>query len=374
MPFIQGNTMHHLALRIAILSIVVGSTIMARAEVTIDVLIEEAGLRDGPVAMRDVPGWRPPRKIVVWSVPGIQLTLDDSMSGVRLVQASSVAEVLAEAPDADAIIGICNQEVAAAAKQAVWIQQYASGAERCLLAPDVADGRIVMTNMQKMSSPVIAEHAIAMMLSLGRGITQYAKTMQSGDWNRRPESFSMTSFGGRTMLVVGLGGIGTETAKRAAALGMTVIATRNSSRQGPDYVSYVGLSGELFELAVKADVIVNALPLTAATRGLFNSDFFDVVKPGAYFINVARGGSVVTDDLIAALDSGQLAGAGLDVTDPEPLPPDHRLWKMQNVIITPHVAAAASERERHQAVAQENLRRFVAGDALLNVVDPARGY
>ncbi len=358
--------MHHLALRIAILSMVVGSTIEARAEVTIDVLIEEAGLREGPVAMRDVPGWRPPQKIVVWGIRGISLTLDDSMSGVRLVQVSSPAEVLAEAPGADAIIGICNQEIAAAAKQAVWIQQYSAGAERCLAAPEVASGRIVMTNMQKMSSPVIAEHAIAMMLSLGRGITQYAKTMHSGDWNRSPESFSMTSFGGRTMLVVGLGGIGTETAKRAAALGMTVIATRNSSREGPGYVSYVGLSGELFELAAKADVVVNALPLTAATRGLFNSDFFDAVKPGAYFINVARGG--------AALNSGQLAGAGLDVTDPEPLPPDHPLWQMQNVIITPHVAAAASERERHQAVAQENLRRFVAGDALLNVVDPARGY
>ena len=184
----------------------------------------------------------------------------------------------------------------------------------------------------------------------------------------------MQSFGGKTMLVVGLGGIGTETAKRAAALGMIVYATRNSSREGPDYVEYVGLSDELFELAAKADVIVNALPLTAATQGLFNSDFFDAVKPGAYFINVARGASVVTDDLMAALDSGQLAGAGLDVTDPEPLPPDHPLWRMQNVIITPHVAGVARTLERHQAVAQENLRRFIAGDALLNVVDPARGY
>ena len=98
------------------------------------------------------------------------------------------------------------------------------------------------------------------------------------------------------------------------------------------------------------------------------------MKPGAYFINVARGASVVTDDLIAALDSGQLAGAGLDVTDPEPLPPNHPLWQMQNVIITPHVSSAGTERKRHQLVAQENLRRFVAGDALLNVVDPARGY
>lgn len=366
--------MHQSVMRICVFSLLVCAPLVAGAEVNIESLIEEAGLREGPVAMRDVPGWRPPQKIVVWSRSGILLVLDESKSGVELVQASTVAEVLAEAPGADAIIGICNREIAAAATQAVWIQQYGSGAERCLSAPEVASGRIVMTNMQKMSSPVIAEHAIAMMLGLGHGLPQYAKEMQNGSWNRRPESFQMQSFGGKTMLVVGLGGIGTETAKRAAALGMIVYATRNSSREGPDYVEYVGLSDELFELAAKADVIVNALPLTAATQGLFNSDFFDAVKPGAYFINVARGASVVTDDLMAALDSGQLAGAGLDVTDPEPLPPDHPLWRMQNVIITPHVAGVARTLERHQAVAQENLRRFIAGDALLNVVDPARGY
>ena len=366
--------MHQLARRIGIFLLVICSPTATLADLTIESLIAEAGLREGPVAMRDVPGWRPPQKIVVRTLPGLSLTLDKGISGVALVQVSSPAEVLAEAHDADGIIGVCNPEIAAAARQAVWIQQYGAGAERCLSAPEIASGRIVMTNMQKMSSPVIAEHAIAMMLGLGRGIPQYAKAMRSGSWDRRPDSFSMMSFDGKTMLVVGLGGIGTETAKRAAGLGMTVYGTRNRSREGPDYVEYVGLSDELFELAGKADVIVNALPLTTATRGLFNSDFFGAVKPGAYFINVARGASVVTDDLIAALDSGQLAGAGLDVTDPEPLPPNHPLWQMQNVIITPHVSSAGRERKRHQLVAQENLRRFIAGDALLNVVDPARGY
>jgi len=366
--------MFHPAWRIWFFSLVIVGSATAWAEVNIESLIKEAGLRDGPVAMRDVAGWRDPQKIVVRSIPGIRLTLDESMSGVQLIQVSSLAEALTEAPGADAIIGFCNREIAAAATRALWIQQFAAGAERCLLAPEVASGRIVLTNMQKMSSPVIAEHAIAMMLALGRGIPQFAKAMQDGSWNRNPESVSFKSFSGGTMLVVGLGGIGSETAKRAAALGMTVFGTRNSSREGPDYVEYVGLAHELFELAGKADVIVNALPLTTATKGLFNSDFFAAAKPGAYFINVGRGGSVVTDDLLAALDSGQLSGAGLDVTDPEPLPPDHPLWRIQNVIITPHVAAVASERERHQAVAQENLRRFIAGDALLNVVDPARGY
>ena len=199
--------------------------------------------------------------------------------------------------------------------------------------------------------------------------------MKSGEWNRRyGDELGMISLDGKTVLVVGLGGIGKAVAKRSSGLGMRVVATRNSSREGPDYVDYVGLSDELFELAGQADVIVNALPLTPQTRGLFNAEFFDAAKKGHLFINVARGGSVVTDDLVAALRDGRVGGAGLDVTDPEPLPADHELWQMDNVIITPHIAWYGSKGERERALAAENLRRFIAGDALLNVVDPERGY
>ena len=116
------------------------------------------------------------------------------------------------------------------------------------------------------------------------------------------------------------------------------------------------------------------LPLTPETQGLFDKTFFDAVKPGAFFVNVARGGSVVTEDLVDALGDGRIAGAGLDVTDPEPLPPDHPLWRMRNVIITPHIAWYGNNLERQLALARENIRRFIAGDALLNVVDPERGY
>ena len=127
-------------------------------------------------------------------------------------------------------------------------------------------------------------------------------------------------------------------------------------------------------LASQADVVVNALPLTPQTTGIFDKAFFDAAKPGVFFINVARGASVVTDDLVAALRDGRVAGAGLDVTDPEPLPADHPLWRMPNVIITPHIAWYGNNRERQVALAQENIRRFIAGDPLLNVVDPAKGY
>jgi phosphoglycerate dehydrogenase-like enzyme len=180
---------------------------------------------------------------------------------------------------------------------------------------------------------------------------------------------------GKTLLVVGLGGIGTEVAKRAHALGMNVVATRASGRDGPDFVSYVGLPAELRQLAGKSDFIVNTVPLTAQTTAMFDAKFFAAARKGAYFFNVGRGASVVQDDLVAALRSGQIAGAGLDVTDPEPLPADHPLWTFRNVIITPHVATASDLGPGSRiAIARENLRRYAAGEPLLSVVDLVKGY
>lgn len=346
-----------------------------RADVSIDRLIEDAGLSEGAVASRDLPGWRPPQKVVVRDTGDFVAALQAEFPGVLFVAAPTPADAAAAARDADAIIGFCAEDVVAAADRLVWVQIFSAGAEHCVDVEAIANGAVLLTNMQKISSPVIGEHAVAMMLSLTRGLVQQAKSMSGGKWNRSiGDEIGMLSVDGKTLLVAGLGGIGRAAAERAAALGMRVIATRNSSRSGPDFVEYVGLSDELLELAAEADVVINALPLTPETEGLFDKAFFDAVKPGAYFINIARGKSVVTDDLVAALADGRVAGAGLDVTDPEPLPADHPLWRMPNVIITPHIAWYGNDRERQATLARENIRRFIAGDALLNVVDPARGY
>jgi phosphoglycerate dehydrogenase-like enzyme len=156
---------------------------------------------------------------------------------------------------------------------------------------------------------------------------------------------------------------------------MRVIATRGSRREGPDYVEYVGLAHEVNELAAQADVVVNAAPLTDETRGMFNREFFELMKPTAFFISVGRGASTVTDDLVAALESGEIAGAGLDVTDPEPLPAGHPLWTAPRVIITPHTAGRGDRgRDRLFLVVKENLRRYVAGEPLISVVNIERGY
>ncbi len=351
----------------------------AYAQSDIDKLIEQTGIEAGDVAMRDMPNWRPPKKILVYNGFDIDDDLQGIVPGIEFIIATSESDAIAKAADVDAIISRCSNNLfnlVNAAVHATWVQVTNAGVDRCITTERFTNGDVILSNMQKMSAPVIAEHVIAMTLALARNLPQLIDVMDSGLWakGRGQATVGMQSVGGKTMLVVGLGGIGTEVARKAAALDMRVLGTRRSSHEGPEFVEYVGLSDEMYELAAEADFIVNALPITPETTGIYDAKFFAAAKPGAHFINVGRGKSVVTDELVAALRSGQIAGAGLDVTDPEPLPADHPLWQMNNVIITPHVAGNGSNRNRHMLVLQENLRRFLAGDALLNVVDPELGY
>jgi phosphoglycerate dehydrogenase-like enzyme len=339
-------------------------------------LIEALGLREdtAPVSERD--GWRKPQRVVVRGQPEQVQTLAPLAPGVELIPAPTAEDAVAAAADADAVMGFCSPELLEAGPGIRWLQLPYAGAERCVSIPAVAERGLLVTNAQRVYGPEIAEHVLAMMLSLTRGLHQYAEAQSRGRWepNLIPEE-KLLELEGKTLLVVGLGGIGTEVARLGHAMGMRVTATRNSSRSGPEFVSYVGLADELMKLTRGADVVVNATPLTPSTRGLFDADYFAAMKDTAYFINVGRGPSVVTDDLVAALKSGAIAGAGLDVTDPEPLPEGHALWTAPNVIITPHISARSDlRRARLWRVMGENLRRYVAGEPMLSVVDVARGY
>jgi phosphoglycerate dehydrogenase-like enzyme len=348
-------------------------------------IVEELELPRSATAMRDNPNWHPQR--IVASVPGgvaqqmpeLEDMLRRSAGAVELVIDKSnnmvpSAETLA---GADAYIGLCTPAALDnASSRLLWIHNYTAGMEACAgLAPQQIQGR-VFTNSKRLAGPAIAEHAIAMLLSLSTGLPGYQRAQVESRWDRsRAAGAKFGELRGKTLLVVGLGGIGTEIAWRANSLGMLVTATRSSSREGPDFLEYVGLPDELPMLASQADVVVNALPLTRQTTGIFDKAFFDNMKPGSIFISVGRGPSTVTDALLAALTSGKLYGAGLDVTDPEPLPADNPLWQMSNVIITPHVAAASpASMQRTAIIAAENLRRYVDGGNLLNVVDMQAGY
>jgi len=348
-------------------------------------IISELGLGQAERSISSNPRWAP-RKVVVTApafftnaVPDYISRLEKAGGGVELIidSSGSFVPTAAMLSGADALIGFCTmQAFERVGQDFLWLHSYFVGMDACAgLTASQLEGRF-FSNGKRLSGPAIAEHSIAMMLSLARGLPAFQRAQIKSQWDRT--SIAAVTFGelkGKTLLVAGLGGIGTEVALRAHGLGMRVIATRNSSRDGPDFVDYVGLSDELLKLAAEADVVVNALPLTASTRGLFNADFFGAVKKGAIFISVGRGASTVTGDLVQALRSGHLYGAGLDVTDPEPLPEDSPLWQMSNVIITPHVAAAGADSVRRgAAIALENLRRYIAGEAMLNPVNMTAGY
>ncbi len=358
-----------------ILVVCLGIAADCHAQTDIEKLVEQSGIETAARPLRDLVDWREPEKIIVRDREDVAAQIRSLFPQLEVVAIGSSGEAGRHLEGAAALIGYCVPELVASATELLWVQIYSAGAERCLAAERIRNGDVVLTNMQKMDAPVIAEHVMAMVLALAREVVPYAKSMPSGAWRDSPDSIRrIDSIAGKTLLVAGLGGIGTEVARRAAALDMRVTGTRRSSRSAPDFVSYVGLSDELIALAGEADFIVNALPFTSETEGLFDSRFFDSVKAGAYFINVGRGRTVITDDLYRALKAGRLAGIGLDVTDPEPLPAQHPLWQEPNVIITPHVAGEGGNWARKRTLLLENLRRFVAGDALYNVVDPQLGY
>lgn len=344
------------------------------------------GLVESAQALRDMfADWVPPTKVMIRlrdesRIAWMKQALPHG-SNVSLVFVREKDEAIAQLSDVEGLIasaGWCTADLIDAAPKLRWIHVNAAGVNNCDLDRLRTLG-IVLTNQKRTFGPEISDHAIGLLLALTRGLDGSLKAQLAGRWERNPVSPDrLWGLEDRTILIVGLGGIGTMIAEKAHGMGMRVIATRGSSREGPDFVDYVGLAHELPDLIGQADVVVNATPLTPETTGLFDAEMLARMQPHAYFINVGRGPTVVTDDLIAALQNGTIAGAGLDVTDPEPLPPDHPLFSAPNVIITPHIAGVGvdvgAEGRRTWSVMREQLRRFIAGDRLYSVVDLERGY
>ncbi|MBS0377929.1 MAG: D-2-hydroxyacid dehydrogenase [Proteobacteria bacterium] len=334
--------------------------------------LEALGLKPSGPPVREHPGWRSPRLILVSPYLHEQLPqLAAALPAARFVELPQATP--RDIAAADATLGVCSSAVLSEAKHLVWIQWLGAGVETCVHEGAVHERHLVLTNMQRTAAPSMAEHVLALMFALSRHFEFFMHEQAQAHWAE--DTPPLIDLEGKTVLVVGLGGIGTEVARRAHALGMNVTATRASGHEGPDFVSYVGLPEEMPRLAREADYVINCAPLTPQTTGIFNAGFFASLKPTAYFVNVGRGRSVVTADLTAALESGRIAGAGLDVVDPEPLPADSPLWHAPHLIVTPHVSAdTAVTAEERLALLKDNLRRYAAGDALLAVVDTTRGY
>ncbi len=380
---------------------------LSKAEV--NALVKRLGLPESKQTVQElVPGWAMPKMMLVFiDRPDRIAWLQKAAPGVELIGlyqkgtvAQREAEALPYAPDADAFINVfpnvlCNAKVIRAAKKLKWLHSYGAGVADCIaVSPEIASGEFLFTNSQKLRGRWVAENIFAMMVSLARGVDLQARMniTHGRDW-MNDGKLMLPDVGhrgilleGRTLLVVGLGGIGTELAKMAHGIGMKVIATRNSSRNGPDYVDYVGLSDELSELIGRADVVAMTAPLTPETEGMFNAAMFHRMKKGALFVSVSREDVVVKQDLIEALESGQVGAAGMNANsgmpgERPPLAPDDPQWSAPNMLYITHSAAPArpaegfmSDSELSWEIAREQVRRYVAGEKMLSVVDVERGY
>jgi D-3-phosphoglycerate dehydrogenase len=251
-----------------------------------------------------------------------------------------------------------------------WIQSSAAGLDHCLV-PEVIASDIVVTSASGLFADQVAEQTLALLLGLLRGLPTFFRAMQKREFIRRPTRDLHRA----TVGIVGLGGNGTRIAQVLRPFKTRIIATDMFTDEVPSYVDELRHADQLDWLLAAADIVILAVPLNARTEGMIAAPQFSRMKPGSILINVARGPVVNEADLAAALQAGLLGGAGLDVTETEPLPATSPLWDMPNVIITPHVGAQSRWRADDTTnLICENLRRYFAGRRPLNVVDKRLGY
>ncbi len=284
-------------------------------------------------------------------------------------------EALRQAPQAEVILGHFKPAVCSAATKLRWIQSFSAGMDNFLFPEIVQRDEVLVTNMAGLYASQGGEHAWALLLGLARGIPQAMESKAAGKW--AAVSCNPIELAGGTLGIIGMGGFGIETAKRAAGYGMTVIALDPVRTQAPDGVSELRAPtpDNLLDLLRRSDAVVLCCPRTEETYHLIGAAELQAMKSTAYLINVTRGGIIDEDALAQALVDGQIAGAGLDVTETEPLPADSRLWSTPNIIITPHRAGASQHRPRITCeFFAAQLERFLTGKTLLNPVDKKAGY
>jgi phosphoglycerate dehydrogenase-like enzyme len=286
------------------------------------------------------------------------------------------ANVMQEIADADAFIGNISPAEVRGGKNLKWVQVMSAGVENVLFmsgGSDLRDSNIVLTNNKIVQGPEIADHAMAMLLTLSRNLRKYIADDLQENWEGR--RFEGIELNGKTAVVIGVGGIGMQIATRAWAFGMNVIGVDPEDKPFSPFVKKVVKPDQLDEVLPQADVVFISTPHTEKSHKMMGAREFELLKPHSYFVAVSRGGIYDMGGLVKALDSKRLAGAGVDVTDPEPLPKGHALWKFNNVVITPHIAGRSDrDNERMVGTIKENIKRFVDGRPLINVVDKQKGY
>ncbi len=309
---------------------------------------------------------------------------------MTVVQAEDENRAIKEVADADGMFGYLTKPMLQAAKKLQWTQSPTASMEKYLY-PELVESPVKVSNMRGLFGDVIADHVFGFILCFAKNFHIYLRQQMRSYWHmlgREPQE--LPGYGGPgevhpsdreaitladcTLGVVGLGGIGAEVARRGLSFHMNVMGVDPKAPSAPEGVTLLR-PDKLDEMLGQSDFVVISAPHTPETNKLFNRQRIQQLKKSAYLINIGRGVIVDLADLTAALQAKEIAGAGLDVFEIEPLPADHPLWQMENVIITPHCAAASVRvPERHEATLLDNLRRFANGEPVLNVVDKTKWF
>jgi phosphoglycerate dehydrogenase-like enzyme len=299
----------------------------------------------------------------------------DAYPGVEFVCTSSPDEAKREIVDADAYFGNPSRDIFLAAKKLRWIQAPSAGIEFVHGVPELVESDVVVTNARGAHAATIAEHTFAMLLSLTRSLRFFDHAKGCHSWLRAEGYRRLSGIDGKTMGIVGYGNIGRAIAKRAHAFEMTVLAVDAQEVPPGEYARSVWRLDRLHDMLRETDVLVISAPITPQTRGMIGETEIRLIKPGGYLLAVSRGGIVQEPPLIAALKDGHLAGAGLDVAETEPLPPDNPLWDIPNLVITPHISGGSTmTTELMWSIFFENVGHFVKNEPLRNLTDKRLGY
>ena len=302
--------------------------------------------------------------------PDVEALLNDAPADAEVTFLPDGEKLADHISGIEVLFGILSESDFDRADALKWVQQPHAGAEGHLYEK-FKNSRIMLTNAGGLFGPQIAEHAFALLLSLTRQIHTQLEFMKSKQWRDAP----CLELAGMTMGIIGLGGIGRAVADRAKSFEFRVIAVDPENMQPPESVDRLEKMDYLPELMSQSDVVMVCCPITADTHKLLSQDLFDRLNAGSFLINVSRGKVVDEEAMIAALKSGKLAGAGLDVTYTEPCPQDSPLWTLPNVILTSHTAGESQHfPKRTMGRFVENLHRYVKGEPLRNVVDKEKGY
>ncbi len=314
--------------------------------------------------------WRPPADVAVH--------VRRRWPGMRVVHLPTYDGLDAEMPDTDIFVGwSLKPQQFRMAKQLKWIHATAAGVDQ-LMYPELRQSSVVLTNASGVHSIPMAEHILGTIIALARRFPSAVRYQSWHHWAQQEiwdEPIRPRELHGQTLLLVGFGAIGQEVAKRVRPLGMQIWAcTRSGKTDSPD-VDRVVPSTQLDDVLREADYVVLAAPVTPETHLLMNEKRLACMKPTAFLLNVSRGSLVDETALVKALQQRAIAGAALDVTQIEPLPPDHVLWTLENVFITPHISAVSEFLwDRQTELLLENLERWFAGREMINRVNLQRGY